>query len=566
MLRVVVVSKLLIFLFVVFGVGGCGDDDGGGNINVNQNDNSPGCGNGVREGDEVCDGADVGAETCEARGFHGGMLGCGGDCSGYDESNCELVGWCGDGHMQSNWESCDGSMMYPPTCVELGLGYDAGLVGCAGDCTYDESQCSVCGDLVVEGTEPCDEDNDEIRDGCHNCQATEFIVGDATGMTFFGPRVAYAPDGGFVVAYSTSGATTNSYVRRFDAQGLAAGAAVLISSPAHLDGVHDVVYDPSEPSGRLLTAWVRQDGIPTLMGRYLDANLQPEGAEFVIAQNPGGALIQSYHSMSMNAAGELVVAFMTDGGTLTDGDGAGVFARRFDAAGAPVADAFQVNTTVANSQQMPCVGLASDGRFLVAWDGVVGSDANRIYLQRYDSLGVADGGEINLMPGPPSYRSTFPGVAMAPDGRSVVMWTHCREASSILINNVIALRLDADFSVDGTELVVDTALGFPGSNAVAMADDGSFMLAWASADHDLSLGMLRAQRYDALGAPHGDVFSLITPDFYVGEMYMPAIGMAAGGNTTAVWGAFQIHAPQDSRYIYALRFDAQGRRYSLDPW
>ncbi len=562
MLRALVTGALPAFVLIVVLTSGCGDDDGGQN---NVNGNNPGCGNGVREGDELCDGADVGAETCEGRGFHGGLLGCSADCSDYDESNCELVGWCGDGHLQSSWESCDGTMMYPPTCVELGLGYDAGMVGCAGDCTYDESQCSVCGDLVVEGTEPCDEDNDEIRDGCHNCQATEFIVGDATGLSYFGARVAYSPDGGFVVAYSTMGATPSSYVRRFDAQGLAVGAAVVVSSPAHLDGAHDVVYDPSDPSGRLLTAWVRQDATPTLMGRYLDATLQPDGAEFVIAENPGGTLPQSFHSMSMNAAGELVVAFTTDGGILNDGDGAAIFARRFDVAGAPVADAFQVNTTVADNQVAPSVGLASDGRFLVAWNADVGSDESRAYLQRYDGQGVADGPELNLIPGPSSYRAPLPRVAMAPDGRSVVVWNHCEEGST-LVNTVTALRLDAGFSVDGTELVVDAFVGWPQGTVVAMAADGSFMLAWALAEMDLAFGMLRARRYDAQGTPQGDAFSLITPDFYLDEVYMPALGMAANGNATAAWGAYHFSDPQTSRYVYALRFDAQGRRYSLNPW
>jgi len=46
----------------------------------------PFCANNTREGTEVCDGEDLGGETCETQGYSGGMLSCLPDCSGYDFS------------------------------------------------------------------------------------------------------------------------------------------------------------------------------------------------------------------------------------------------------------------------------------------------------------------------------------------------------------------------------------------------------------------------------------------------------------------------------------------------
>jgi hypothetical protein len=40
----------------------------------------PGCGNGRRDLDEVCDGADLGGATCESLGFDGGTLACSSAC------------------------------------------------------------------------------------------------------------------------------------------------------------------------------------------------------------------------------------------------------------------------------------------------------------------------------------------------------------------------------------------------------------------------------------------------------------------------------------------------------
>lgn len=51
-----------------------------------------GCGNGAIEGDEVCDGADLGGKTCEDIDplFSSGALVCADDCMSLDASNCEL--------------------------------------------------------------------------------------------------------------------------------------------------------------------------------------------------------------------------------------------------------------------------------------------------------------------------------------------------------------------------------------------------------------------------------------------------------------------------------------------
>jgi len=46
------------------------------------------CGNGVREGAEVCDGNDLGGASCEGFGFNGGVLACDASCT-FDPSQCD---------------------------------------------------------------------------------------------------------------------------------------------------------------------------------------------------------------------------------------------------------------------------------------------------------------------------------------------------------------------------------------------------------------------------------------------------------------------------------------------
>lgn len=81
---------------------------------------APVCGNNTTEGNEVCDGTDIGGLTCADLGFMGGgTLDCLGDCSDYDTSNCigpqwtcALI-WYGDG------SDCDcGCGVLDPDCAD----------------------------------------------------------------------------------------------------------------------------------------------------------------------------------------------------------------------------------------------------------------------------------------------------------------------------------------------------------------------------------------------------------------------------------------------------------------
>lgn len=48
------------------------------------------CGNGIREGSEVCDGPDLGGETCQSLGFESGSLSCNSTCTAFNTSGCRF--------------------------------------------------------------------------------------------------------------------------------------------------------------------------------------------------------------------------------------------------------------------------------------------------------------------------------------------------------------------------------------------------------------------------------------------------------------------------------------------
>lgn len=93
------------------------------------------CGDGVANGAEACDGADLGGATCLDQGFDGGALSCGPDCT-FDTSGCTRR-TCGNG-VRDTGEVCDGADLGGATCPTG----TTGTVTCAADCAaVDERGC-----------------------------------------------------------------------------------------------------------------------------------------------------------------------------------------------------------------------------------------------------------------------------------------------------------------------------------------------------------------------------------------------------------------------------------------
>ncbi|MCX4245515.1 hypothetical protein [Paraliomyxa miuraensis] len=111
------------------------------------------CGDDVVGAGEQCDGNDLGGEDCISQGFDAGELACAGDCT-FDATDC-VTFTCGNDVIEGA-EACDGVELAGEDC--LTQGFDAGALACAGDCTLDTTGCVtfMCGNDLVEGAEACD--------------------------------------------------------------------------------------------------------------------------------------------------------------------------------------------------------------------------------------------------------------------------------------------------------------------------------------------------------------------------------------------------------------------------
>jgi len=127
------------------------------------------CGDNILECNEVCDGADLGDETCQSQGFDSGILKCNSNCQGFDTSGCKYYE-CGNG-VKEGAEKCDGSDFGVTLCSDFGC--TGGELTCTENCTIDTSTCTDC--------PACDNDGlCESGEDCSNCP-NDCIIGGYCG-------------------------------------------------------------------------------------------------------------------------------------------------------------------------------------------------------------------------------------------------------------------------------------------------------------------------------------------------------------------------------------------------
>ena len=109
--------------------------------------------------------------------------------------------------------------------------------------------------------------------------------------------------------------------------------------------------------------------------------------------------------------------------TYKDGDGSGIFAKRYNSSGQGLGEEFQVNTYTTAEQVFPSVASDANFNFVVTWSGVgLTRTPTGIFGQRYDSSGNPLGGEFQIntyTTGNQSYGS----VASDANGNFVVTWS-----------------------------------------------------------------------------------------------------------------------------------------------
>ena len=146
-----------------------------------------------------------------------------------------------------------------------------------------------------------------------------------------------------------------------------------------------------------------------------------------------------------------------------------------------------------------------------------------------------------------------PSVAMADDGSFVVAWQEHRPAD---FDRYRAQRFDAAGNPILTPFTI--AIGAPFYADVAMAADGSMAFAWTTD------GGLRIQRYHADGSLHGAAQDYALPA-QATAAYQPTIEMDDAGNIAVVWG-HRAPTVAEAYEVVGAWYDAGSDSWSSTPF
>jgi len=133
-------------------------------------------------------------------------------------------------------------------------------------------------------------------------------------------------------------------------------------------------------------------------------------------------------------------------------DRQGVFAEVLGTDGQTTTPSFRVNSTIRGDQSSAAVGADDDGNFVVAWAGRGLGDKQGVFFQRFSSTGVAIGSET-LVNETTGGKQSEPTIAVASDGSFVVAWSGVGTGD---VSGIFLRRFDAAGTSLGGETLVNT--------------------------------------------------------------------------------------------------------------
>ncbi len=304
------------------------------------------------------------------------------------------------------------------------------------------------------------------------------------------------------------------------------------------------------------------------------------------------------------------IAALPDGGFVAvwvsqgqDGDGYGIYGRRFDAASVAVGSEFLVTSEISDHETNPSVTAFADGGFAVAWQDQASGVNAWTEARVFAADGTPASGEFRLSPGLDGDHEGYqPAVVALNADEFVAVWANEVGGSTYEVVGRIYDR--AGNAVSGQFSVGSLASGsglFGAQTEVARLDDGGFAVVWRTHD-GANLGT-RVRVMNADGTPRsaelvlagddiGDVAALSSGGFVVtydasGDLHasiFDASGVSVAGpvkvNTTSSAARYESSvARSDDGFVVAWessagdgsgssvlaqRFDANGTRIDAE--
>jgi hypothetical protein len=287
--------------------------------------------------------------------------------------------------------------------------------------------------------------------------------------------------------------------------------------------------------------------MPILSASAAGAQPVAVGVEFQVNLHTSGT--QRASSVAMDQHGAFAVVWTAYG---QDGNGAGVFGRRYVSSGGAVGGEFQVNTTTTSYQRYPSIAMEPDGDFVVAWESNLQDGYGYgVVARRFASTGAPSTAEILI--------NTFTvgqqhdaRVALDGAGDFVVVWQS--DGQDGYVGSIWGRRFNAAGAAQGPEFPVNsTVFGEQRNAAIGAESNGDFVVVWQSgASQDGSDFGIFGQRFTSSGSHVGAEF-LVNDKTEDGQRY-PEVAVDGDGDFVVTWAS----SDGQDYDIYGRRFDSSG--------
>lgn len=295
----------------------------------------------------------------------------------------------------------------------------------------------------------------------------------------------------------------------------------------------DVAVDPS---GGFFVTWMSDDQDGSSWGVYAqryDAAGAPLGNEFRI--NTQTAAHQMLPKVAIDGSGKAIVVWES----YSDGSWEGISAQRYDAAGLPLGAEFRVNAYTPERQGWPRVAASPSGNFVAVWSDqdTLFSDVLGVYGHRFDADGLPLGGDVTVAPRSADPSAFVRGVLLRDSGEFVVGWTSCAYLDPWYDDCDVSVRRFGPGGPLGAEIQVNTYTNsYQRGGALADDEGGGFIVAWDSDGQDGSdLGVV-VRRYNAAGDPTSG--EILVNEFTADRQDHPVAVSDGAGGVLVVWESF----------------------------
>lgn len=366
------------------------------------------------------------------------------------------------------------------------------------------------------------------------------------------PATAVAPSGGSLVVWQSAGSggqDSDIFARAFGPDGAPLGPEFLVNSV--LPECQQAPQVAAAPDGTFTVVWQSegQDGDGWgVFARRFAAGGAPLTAEVQVNSTTAGD--QQAPRVVHDAAGNFVVAWESFG---QDGDGWSAVGRRFGPSG-PLSSEVLVSTITAGDQRHPDVEVQPTGPVVFAWESPDG-EGSGIFLRRF-------AGDLTLPSSPVQAHAavtgfqSFPSLGTDASGNVIVLW----ETASVELSGpaVRARRFDRLLAPVDAEVQVDAGSPGPASRPfVESAGSGDFLVLWEGWSADQGGPGVVVRSFDFLEQPA--MAAALVHVAFPGEQGRPALAVSPSGTFLAAWQS--LGQDGDGSGVLARRFAFQGHDF-----